>query len=123
MVSQIAGKIKEWGRAYRTDALLFLAMVAVATTGFGMGRLSVRWEAPSGVMPNLQTPSITASDPRNGEPASSEAAALFIASKNGSSYYPEDCAAGRRIKPENVVRFASEKEAEQAGYRRAASCP
>jgi len=40
----------------------------------------------------------------------------FVASKTGKKYYPADSAAGKRIKEENRVEFASEKEAEKAGY-------
>lgn len=40
----------------------------------------------------------------------------FVASKTGKKYYPADSAAGKKIKEENRVEFASEKEAEKAGF-------
>lgn len=40
----------------------------------------------------------------------------FVASKTGKKYYPADSAQGKKIKKENRLEFASEKEAEKAGY-------
>ena len=40
----------------------------------------------------------------------------WVASKSGKKYYPIDSPAGKKIKEENRVFFASEKDAEQAGY-------
>lgn len=40
----------------------------------------------------------------------------FVASKTGKKYYPADSAAGKKIKKENRIEFATEKEAETAGY-------
>ncbi len=41
---------------------------------------------------------------------------LFIASKTGKKYYAVDSAAGKKIKTENRVLFATEEEAKAAGY-------
>ncbi|MCK5016046.1 MAG: S1 RNA-binding domain-containing protein, partial [Candidatus Peribacteraceae bacterium] len=40
----------------------------------------------------------------------------FVASKSGKKYYALDSAQGQKIKDENRVLFATEKEAEKAGY-------
>ena len=40
----------------------------------------------------------------------------FVASKTGKKYYDAESAAGQKIKEENRVYFATEKEAEAAGY-------
>ncbi len=40
----------------------------------------------------------------------------FVASKTGKKYYAADSAAGKKIKEENRIEFASAKEAEKAGY-------
>jgi|SRR3990167_4169063 len=47
----------------------------------------------------------------------------FVASKNGGKYYPIGCKAGERIKPENRIFFADEKEAATAGYTLTVACP
>ncbi len=46
----------------------------------------------------------------------------FTASKSGKIYYPAGCAGINRIKVENRIYFATEKEAEEKGYTRSASC-
>jgi len=46
------------------------------------------------------------------------AAGPFVGSSAGRTYYLAGCASTRRIKPENVVSFASEAEAREAGYVR-----
>lgn len=47
-------------------------------------------------------------------PKASESA--FVASKTGKKYYPADSAQAEKIAEENRVTFATEKEAEDAGY-------
>lgn len=42
--------------------------------------------------------------------------AKFVASKTGKKYYALDSAAGKKIKEENRVEFATEEEAQKAGY-------
>jgi Metal binding domain of Ada len=46
-----------------------------------------------------------------------------VASKSGTKYHLPTCAGAKQIKPENLVTFASSKEAEMAGYTPAANCP
>lgn len=45
-----------------------------------------------------------------------------VASRNGAKYYPKDCAAANKIKPENLLIFTSASQAELAGYTRSAQC-
>jgi hypothetical protein len=47
---------------------------------------------------------------------------LFVASKNGTKYYPPGCKAANRIKEENKVFFKSEAEVIKAGFSRTVSC-
>lgn len=46
----------------------------------------------------------------------------FFASSRGSKYYSLGCSAGKNIKQENRVYFATSEEAEQAGYTLSSSC-
>ncbi|MDA1335213.1 MAG: hypothetical protein O2794_04385 [bacterium] len=48
--------------------------------------------------------------------------ALFVASKNGSKYYPIDCKSANRINDENKIFFESESEATDSGFERTSSC-
>lgn len=46
----------------------------------------------------------------------------FVASKNGSKYYPIGCGGVSRINEENKVYFSSEQEALDKGYEKASGC-
>lgn len=46
----------------------------------------------------------------------------FVASKSGKYYYPDGCSGISRIKEENRVYFATEKEAQEKGYTRTSTC-
>ncbi len=46
----------------------------------------------------------------------------YVASKNGSKYYPPSCNGASRINEANKVWFTSEVEAQKAGYTRASGC-
>ncbi len=46
----------------------------------------------------------------------------YVASKNGSKYYPASCKGVSRIKEENKVWFATAAEAEADGYTLASGC-
>lgn len=41
---------------------------------------------------------------------------VYLGSKNGTKYYRENCAAVKRIKPENYIWFRNSEEAELQGY-------
>jgi len=45
-----------------------------------------------------------------------------VASKNGKTYYLPSCGVVNRIKPENLVTFVSQHEAEAVGYVAAKNC-
>lgn len=44
--------------------------------------------------------------------------APWIASSRGSTYYRNGCTGARRLSPANRIFFATEEEAQRAGYRR-----
>jgi len=46
----------------------------------------------------------------------------FVASKNGTKYYPVGCSYSNRIKEENRIFFGSEEEAQKAGFERTVQC-
>lgn len=45
----------------------------------------------------------------------------YLGSKNGTKYYTPQCSGVRRIKPENIIWFQSEQDAQLQGYT-AAKC-
>jgi hypothetical protein len=58
---------------------------------------------------------------QQGSAASTEAAAPWVASSRGSTYYRNGCSAGNKLSAANRIYFKSEKEAEDAGYTRSRS--
>jgi hypothetical protein len=46
----------------------------------------------------------------------------YFASKRGKKYYPSDCSAGKTIKMENRIYFATEADAIARGFLRSTSC-
>jgi len=55
-------------------------------------------------------------------PDSNSSEKTYFASNRGSKYYSLSCSAGKTIKQENRVYFATGEEAEQAGYTLSSSC-
>lgn len=47
---------------------------------------------------------------------------LWMASINGSAYFPLDCFSAKRIKKENQIFFKTEKEAQDRGFKRSLTC-
>lgn len=60
---------------------------------------------------------------RSNTPAEPAVAQSFVASQSGTRYYHVSCGSANRIKEENKVFFATEMEAQAAGYTRALNCP
>jgi len=104
---------------YLLDKIKLLAIIALSTLlviGFGLRISLLRAKTPIRIdnMPiNMSS----------GPTATTQAIKSFMASKNGSKYYPIGCKAGERIKPENRIFFANREGAEAAGYTRAVNCP
>lgn len=46
----------------------------------------------------------------------------YVASKNGSKYYPINCKGANRINPENMIYFDSENEAIMSGFELSNLC-
>ena len=46
----------------------------------------------------------------------------YVASKNGTKYFPEDCKGSKTIKEANKIFFSTPEEAEKAGYELAKNC-
>jgi hypothetical protein len=112
------------------DVLTVIIVILVGLGSFELGRLSKQNES-SGIRieypPALEASAIKAASP-SGEgntapaPASDSSSKKFFASSRGSKYYPVTCSAGKTIKIENRVYFATKAEAEKAGYELSGSC-
>ena len=118
------------------DILVVIIVILVGLGSFELGRLSkengssgVKIEYPKGE-PNMVN---NDNNPQTSLKSSNEAGLgsstnlsstgkNFFASSKGSKYYSLGCSAGKTIKQENRVYFATGEEAEQAGYTLSSSC-
>jgi len=124
MIAESIKKVKEWCADNKGD--LFIAGIIFFTglSGFGLGRLSVDLVAnqPLSVIQPSES-SHTSNAPQaavaGGSPVSDS---RVFASRNGAVYYYSWCSGASRVKEENKVWFATNKEAEQTGLRRASGC-
>lgn len=102
----VAQFLGDWG---------LLAMVLLVAFGsFALGRLSALVEA---------RPVIAISEAA-AAPAGLHMAlgGLYVASRTGTVYYYPWCAGALKIRPESQRWFATEKEAQAAGYKPAKAC-
>jgi hypothetical protein len=96
-----------------SGALFFLGV----ETGY---YLKVNKEAPGLVVEVQEHPPLaqTQSPPASGAPSSSsQEGCQYVGSRNSDLYHLPTCAAAKRIKPENLVCFATPEEAAQKGYK------
>jgi len=104
------------------DILVVIIVVLVGLASFELGRLSKNVDN-SGLKIEH-----SGEDPNQGlDQAANAISAVnqnknFFASSKGAKYYSIGCSAGKTIKQENRVYFASAEEAEGAGYELSSSC-
>lgn len=127
------GKIKGYLGSEQGHDIAFVSIaILVGAISFFLGRISVLEGQTSSVLVSLPASSTLAApiaaSSYTGDFTLKEAKAAvstsgaFLASKNGTKYYPNGCSAANRIKPENRVWFQSEEEAQSAGFSRTTSC-
>lgn len=129
-------KIKQFiGGEKGKDILVIMIVILVGLGSFELGRLSkensssgIKIGYPSqgqlksidqtaNVNPTAESVKITATTKN-----SNSIVKNFFASNRGSKYYPTGCSAGKTIKLENRVYFATREEAVAAGYTLSSSC-
>ncbi len=127
------------------DILVILVVILVGMGSFQLGRLSQAANSSSGVkvlpapeglspLTNLNASVISATQNLNNTTTVSKTSTTpvantnvdthkyFFASNRGKKYYSVGCSAGKTIKLENRVYFASKAAAEAAGYTLSSSC-
>jgi hypothetical protein len=135
-MEKIKPKIQYWIESDKgKDILIVIIVILVGLGSFELGRLSKEngssgvkiLPTPTGEYPN-QNPQREANQSANAINAisatvqNSNAGKNFFASSRGSKYYTISCSAGKTIKQENRVYFATGEEAEKAGYALSSSC-
>jgi hypothetical protein len=76
-----------------------------------------RVDSPSYTPPPAQAPPAAAPSSQT-EPSDSM---MWIASSRGQVYYRRGCSNAKQLAPENRIYFRTEKQAQEAGYRRSTS--
>ncbi len=125
-------KIKQFIESERgKDIFVVLVVILVGLGSFELGRLS-KSDNSSGIKieytdqnGNQEASALKAVKSSNIIPPKIESTNFnknFFASTRGSKYYSVGCSAGKTIKQENRVYFATGEEAEGAGYELSSSC-
>lgn len=119
-------KIKGWGNTDKKTLTFYIILTISCTVSFYLGYLAKsEAKASSPVVINCPVESYKAQNKPLSQVYKGNATLSsyeYIASKNGKNYYPLDCQAGSRIKPENIIKFSTKDEAELAGYTLAKTC-
>ena len=117
------------------NALILGGIVLVASgTSFAMGygaRAQVAEASPVVIecpqdaympAPAVAAAPVSADAKGNAGSDAAQGSGAYVASKNGKSYYPVSCFAADRIKASNKVYFATEQQAQSAGYKLSGTC-
>jgi hypothetical protein len=131
MKEEYLKKISEFRIKYEYKIVLILGLILVSVVSFEAGYLmnengsgdpliidnslaegncQIKEQAESSVFPALA------------EQIVPEKKCLYVASKNSKIYHTPGCSFAKRIKPENLVCFASKEEALQGGRQPDKSC-
>ncbi|MBU2082397.1 hypothetical protein KKH14_03185 [Patescibacteria group bacterium] len=101
-------------------AFIATVLVLVFLIGLGIGLLIKRGESSQIIIDKNAKIGLPA------QPDLSAPAALagsnFMASINGTAYYPKGCPSANRINEENIIWFSTKEEAEIQGYKPAKNC-
>jgi hypothetical protein len=117
-------RIAQWYTDTRKDLFIGACIAFIVFITVGLFRLAAPHvgKAPIIIEALPHAATVQRAGEREGS-ASAERLGAFVASRNGKKYYPPDCPAANRIKPENRIWFASVREAQETGYEPAANCP
>lgn len=126
-IQAMGEKIKGFWDKEGRDILLIAIVVLTGVGGYCIGIYSKTTEpSASPILVKIEGSALTAGAPRVLGQSTSEGSLAsssgFVASRNGTKYYPLGCGSVSRINEENKVFFQSEEEAQNAGYTRTTSC-
>ncbi len=123
MITETVQRIKQLLVARKSDFLLIIVVTLSGVISFGLGRLSVSVPQKNAIIleESASFNSTTTSSLRNGQSVLADQG-NYLASKNGTKYYPKGCSAGQRIKEDNRIWFITSAEAEKAGFTTTTLC-
>lgn len=110
----------------KSNIIVGLVVAVLLVGGAGWWAFSSPAEGKDGAIVPVQVgEGTTNTGSEAGEPAegfTGDTSGGFVASKNGTKYFPTSCGSAKTIKEENKVFFQSTSEAESAGYTPAKNC-
>ena len=122
-INHFMEKIKQFIESDKgKDVLIVIIVILVGLCSFELGRLSkssdssgikIEYAGETEKMENQAANLILTTDTSGKN---------FFASSKGSKYYSLGCSAGKSLKQENRIYFATREEAEGAGYELSSSC-
>lgn len=125
-IQEVYVKIKGRREQVLLLAVVSVSLIIIAIIGFILGRVSVTNENKNSIyieyppLVNQYTREVTTGLNEGIKPQNS--VQPYVASVNGSKYYPLDCVGVARIKDENKIYFITVEEAQNAGYEASANC-
>lgn len=128
----------------KSNIMIAVAVIAVGLVSFISGRISVM-DSEAQVVPTKVETGVSSQVEQKGSPAVSNkvqsnpsvatdltdagassstngANGQFVASKNGTRYFPVTCGSSKTIKPENAIYFQTVAEAEASGKTQSPQC-
>ncbi len=123
-IQEVRDKIKVLyeSKHFQENVLLVLVITLVGSACFLFGRLSNTASQPTkSVVITGHVETFTNSLATNETPATI-GQGEYVASRNGTKYYPPNCGSAKRINEENKVWFATQEEAELAGFTKSSTC-
>ena len=125
-IIKLCKRLAGWVKTNNKELYLAAIIILVAVISFGLGRLSkIREEKTPITIENVKENAETSeSKPLLTSNVDNEIKTdkIFVASKNGKKYYYAWCESANVIKEQNRIWFATQAEAEKAGYQPAANC-
>lgn len=110
------------------DILVVMIVILTSLMSFELGRLSKSGNEGNGVkieyedQNNFLGNTVAPADSLRMSANAVSAGKNFFASSRGKKYYTISCSAGKTIKQENRIYFATGEEAQAAGYELSGSC-
>lgn len=136
-IKGLVGRIAKWGGERKTMLVYIGILAGASVLSFYLGYAAkaqlaqaapvvIDCPAEAYISPKSSNLGLRASAlsglQDTGAAAPTSVSGAYMASKNGSKYYPVGCSAAGRIKPENRVFFNSSHEAEASGLSLASGC-
>lgn len=99
----------------KKEYLIIIIIILVGLASFGLGRMSALENAGEENKVEFIVPELSKID-------MSFKDLSYVASINGTKYYPRGCKAVNRIRAENRIYFKSGSDAQKSGYGYTSSC-